>query len=86
MIRQCVFLLKDSIVILDRLLSKLYKVSSIICPIEICNLKVLSKLELNVLDDIIVLLWSHKYMKYPVADCIICTSGEIEDVFIGYRS
>ena len=37
------FFLKDSIVIFDLLLSQLYKVSSIISPIEICNWNVLSK-------------------------------------------
>ena len=41
--RQCVFLLKDSIVILDLLLSQFNKVSSIISPIVMANLNVLSK-------------------------------------------
>ena len=41
--RQCVFLLKDSIVILDLLLSQFNKVSSITSPIDMANLNVLSK-------------------------------------------
>ena len=53
MTRQLLFLLKDSIVILDLLLSQLNKVSSIISPIDICNLNVLSKSEAIVSDDII---------------------------------
>ena len=41
--RQCVFLLKDSIVILDLLLPQFNKVSSITSPIDMANLNVLSK-------------------------------------------
>ena len=45
--RQCVFLLKDSIVILDLLLSQFNKVSSITSPIGMANLNVLSKSKLE---------------------------------------
>ena len=62
--RQLLFLLNDSIVILDLLLSQLNKVSSIISPIDICNLNVLSKLEAIVLDDIISTFMRNKIEMY----------------------
>ena len=60
--RQCVFLLKDSIVILDLLLSQFNKVSSITSPIDMANLNVLSKSKSEglVSNDIIWTLWELK--------------------------